>query len=70
MKRDLKAMAGAVHDILVIGGGIAGAAIAWDAALRGLRVALVEKGDFSHATSAASSKLLHGGLRYLRQGKL
>jgi len=52
-------------DVIVIGGGISGAAIAYEAATRGLRVALFEKGDFSEATSAASSKLIHGGLRYL-----
>ncbi len=53
-------------DLIVVGGGVTGACIARDAALRGLTVALVEKHDFSHATSAASSKLIHGGLRYLR----
>jgi len=52
-------------DVIVIGGGISGAAIAYEAATRGLRVALFEKGDFAEATSAASSKLIHGGLRYL-----
>ena len=52
-------------DILIIGGGATGAAIAWDAALRGYKVALIEKGDFAQATSGASSKLIHGGLRYL-----
>lgn len=52
-------------DIIVIGGGISGAAIAYEAATRGLRVVLFEKGDFSEATSAASSKMIHGGLRYL-----
>jgi len=52
-------------DVIVIGGGISGAAIAYEAATRGLRVALFEKGDFCEATSAASSKLIHGGLRYL-----
>ena len=52
-------------DVVVIGGGISGAAIAYEAATRGLRTALFEKGDFSEATSAASSKLIHGGLRYL-----
>jgi glycerol-3-phosphate dehydrogenase len=52
-------------DLLVIGGGITGAAAARDAALRGLKVALVEKQDFASATSSASSKLIHGGLRYL-----
>ncbi len=63
---ELAAMAGRRHDLLVIGGGVTGAAIAWDAALRGLDVALVEKADFGHATSAATSKLIHGGLRYLQ----
>ncbi len=53
-------------DLLVIGGGITGAAIARDAALRGLSVALVEKGDFASGTSSRSSKLVHGGLRYLK----
>ncbi|EFK08060.1 FAD dependent oxidoreductase [delta proteobacterium NaphS2] len=52
-------------DVIVIGGGITGAAIAYEAASRGLSVVLFEKGDFSEATSAASSKLIHGGLRYL-----
>ena len=52
-------------DVVVIGGGISGAAIAYEAATRGLRTALFEKGDFCEATSAASSKLIHGGLRYL-----
>src|SRR3954470_15390434 len=54
-------------DLLVIGGGINGAGIARDAAGRGLSVVLVEKGDLSAATSSASSKLIHGGLRYLEQ---
>jgi glycerol-3-phosphate dehydrogenase len=57
-------------DLLVIGGGITGAGIAQDAAQRGLRVALVEKGDFASGTTHASSELLHGGLRYLEQGQL
>ncbi len=52
-------------DVLVVGGGITGAGIARDAALRGLRVALVEKGDFGSGTSSHSSRLVHGGLRYL-----
>jgi glycerol-3-phosphate dehydrogenase len=52
-------------DILVIGGGITGAGIARDAALRGFRTALVEKGDFASGTSSKSSKLIHGGIRYL-----
>ena len=57
-------------DIAVIGGGITGASIARDAALRGLSVALVEKGDFASGTSSRSSRLIHGGLRYLRHGHL
>lgn len=66
MKRDLAGMSGQTFDLAVIGGGITGACIARDAALRGLSVALVDRGDFGHATTAASSKLIHGGLRYLR----
>ncbi|HEV8613739.1 MAG TPA: glycerol-3-phosphate dehydrogenase [Gemmatimonadales bacterium] len=57
-------------DLLVIGGGITGAGIARDAALRGLRVALVEARDFGSGTSSRSSRLIHGGLRYLEQGRL
>src|SRR5205085_5662791 len=52
-------------DLLVIGGGINGAGIARDAAMRGMQVALVEQGDFASGTSSKSSKLIHGGLRYL-----
>ncbi len=66
MKRDLKALGESVSDLLVVGGGIYGAAIARDAALRGLRVALVERQDFGAATSANSHKIIHGGLRYLQ----
>ena len=57
-----------VFDLLVVGGGITGAGIARDAALRGLKVALVERGDFACGTSSRSSKLIHGGLRYLEMG--
>jgi glycerol-3-phosphate dehydrogenase len=57
-------------DVLVIGGGIHGAAVARDAAGRGLKVMLAEKGDYSSSTSSASSKLIHGGLRYLEQLEL
>ncbi|MEG0260630.1 MAG: FAD-dependent oxidoreductase, partial [Lysinibacillus sp.] len=54
-------------DVLVIGGGITGAGIALDAAARGLSVALVEMQDFTAGTSSRSTKLIHGGLRYLKQ---
>lgn len=57
-------------DILVIGGGITGVGIAWDAALRGFKTALLEKGDFGSGTSSRSSRLIHGGLRYLRYFQL
>ena len=55
-------------DVLVIGGGITGVGIALDAAARGLSVALVEKDDFAAGTSGRSSRLVHGGLRYLEHG--
>src|ERR687895_1592123 len=58
---------GAPFDLLVVGGGITGAGIALDAAARGLGVALVERADFASGTSSKSSKLVHGGLRYLEQ---
>jgi glycerol-3-phosphate dehydrogenase len=57
-------------DLLIIGGGIVGAGIARDAAMRGLRVALIEQGDFASGTSSKTSKLIHGGLRYLEHGHL
>ncbi|MEZ0282739.1 glycerol-3-phosphate dehydrogenase [Methyloceanibacter sp.] len=63
-------MATQSYDLLVIGGGIHGAAVARDAAGRGLKVMLAEKGDYACATSSASSKLIHGGLRYLEQLEL
>ncbi|MFJ6215911.1 glycerol-3-phosphate dehydrogenase/oxidase [Streptomyces sp. NPDC092296] len=61
-------LGGATHDLLVIGGGILGTAVAWTAAQSGLKVAMVDAGDFAGATSSASSKLVHGGLRYLQTG--
>lgn len=70
MKRDVEALAEGHYDVLVVGGGIYGVCIARDAALRGLSVALVEKEDFGHATSANSLKIIHGGLRYLQDGNL
>ena len=56
-------------DVVVIGGGITGAGIAWDATLRGLKVLLLEQNDFASGTSSKSTKLIHGGLRYLKQLK-
>ena len=58
-----------VIDVLVVGGGITGAGIALDAASRGLRTVLVERADLAHGTSRWSSKLVHGGLRYLASGQ-
>jgi glycerol-3-phosphate dehydrogenase len=63
-------LAASEFDLLVIGGGIVGAGIAEAASAHGLQVALVDKGDFAGATSSASSKLIHGGLRYLRLGDI
>ncbi len=63
----LHALGAAPFDVLVIGGGITGAGVALDAVTRGLSVALVERGDFASGTSSKSSKLVHGGLRYLQQ---
>jgi glycerol-3-phosphate dehydrogenase len=66
----LKQMASGPMDILVIGGGITGAGIALDASQRGMNVGLVEKADFASGTSSRSTKLIHGGLRYLKQGEV
>src|SRR4029077_21208324 len=60
----------AVYDVIVIGGGINGAAIAREAALSGLAVLLVERGDLAAGTSSASSRLIHGALRYLEHFEL
>src|SRR5260370_21978392 len=68
MQRKLDALEGAPFDLLILGGGITGAGVALDAALRGLRVALIDKGDLAGGTSSVSSKLVHGGLRYLEHG--
>ncbi len=65
LKRFIETYDNSEFDLLVVGGGITGAAVAYDAASRGLSVALVEKSDFGSGTSAVSSKLIHGGLRYL-----
>lgn len=63
----IESLTNQTFDLAVIGGGITGAGIALDAASRGLRVALIEKGDFASGTSSKSTKLIHGGLRYLKQ---
>ncbi len=65
LERFIDSYDGKEFDLLVVGGGITGAAVAYDAASRGLSVALVEKGDFGGGTSSVTSKLIHGGLRYL-----
>ncbi len=66
----LKALQGKTLDVLIVGGGIVGAGVARDAAMRGLNVGLVEQHDFAFGTSSRSSRLLHGGLRYLAQGRV
>ncbi len=66
-RQSLTSLAGTAFDVLVIGGGIVGAGVVRDAASRGLRPLLVERADFSSGTSGRSSRLLHGGLRYLAQ---
>ncbi len=66
MPRDLNALNSECFDLVVIGGGITGICVARDAILRGLTVALIEQNDFASATTSASSKMIHGGLRYLK----
>ena len=68
MKKNLRNLADKEFDLVVVGGGIFGACAAWDATQRGLTVALLEKGDFSHATSAHHLKMVHGGIRYMQHG--
>jgi len=65
MRRDFSRIKDKHFDVLICGGGIYGAWTAYDASLRGLKVAIVDQGDWACATSSASSKLIHGGLRYL-----
>jgi glycerol-3-phosphate dehydrogenase len=67
VKRDLGALAAREHDLVVVGGGVYGAAAAWDAAIRGLSVALVEREDFGAGASWNSLKTIHGGMRYLQK---
>ena len=66
----LRRLADEEFDVLVIGGGVTGAGVALDAASRGLKTALVEKSDFASGTSSKSSKMVHGGLRYLQQREI
>lgn len=66
----LEAMQAEKQDVLIIGGGITGVGTAWDASRRGLKTALVEMNDFAWGTSSRSTKLVHGGLRYLKQGEV
>jgi glycerol-3-phosphate dehydrogenase len=66
----MTALSGEQFDLLVIGGGITGCGVARDAAMRGLKVALVERDDFASGTSGRSSRLIHGGIRYLEHGQL
>ncbi len=66
----IAALRSRAFDVLVVGGGITGAGVALDAASRGLRTALVERDDFASGTSSKSSKMVHGGLRYIDQGEI
>jgi glycerol-3-phosphate dehydrogenase len=70
MKRNISALAERTYDLIIVGGGIFGVCAAWDATLRGLSVALLERGDFCHATSANHFKTVHGGIRYLQHADL
>jgi glycerol-3-phosphate dehydrogenase len=68
MQRRISALAEQTYDLVIVGGGIFGVCAAWEAVRRGLSVALIEKQDFAHATSAHCFKMVHGGLRYLQHG--
>jgi glycerol-3-phosphate dehydrogenase len=68
VKRDLKALSDQLFDILIVGGGAFGAAAAWDASLRGLKVAIIDQGDFGSGASSECFKMVHGGIRYLQHG--
>src|SRR5262245_13291078 len=68
VRRNVAALTEQEYDLVIVGGGAFGVCAAWDAALRGLSVALVERGDFCHATSANHFKMVHGGIRYLQHG--
>jgi glycerol-3-phosphate dehydrogenase len=68
LKREVNSLRNQRFDLLIVGGGITGAGVALDATLRGFRTAIIDKGDFASGTSSVSSKLIHGGLRYLEHG--
>jgi len=68
--RSLQPLRDTQFDVVILGGGITGATILWDASLRGMKALLVEKNDFASGTTQATSKLIHGGLRYLKNGEL
>lgn len=70
MKRHLQSLANGKFDAVVVGGGVQGAAVAWELSLRGYCTALVEQGDFGASTSSGTHRILHGGLRYLQQADL
>src|SRR5438477_10326213 len=70
MKRDVDRFQDRTFDVVILGGGITGAGVALDVVLRGSRVALIDQGDFASGTSSVSSKLVHGGLRYLEHGSI
>jgi len=70
LNRNIAALGTKEYDIVIIGGGIFGVCTAWEAALRGLSVAIIEKADFCHATSANHFKMVHGGIRYLQHGDI
>ena len=70
MQRDITKLAENHYDVLIVGGGIFAACAAWDAVLRGLKVALIEKQDFCSGTSANSLKMIHGGIRYLQHADI
>ena len=67
MKRNISDLGNREYDLIIVGGGIYGATTAWEAATRGLSVALIDRGDFACATSSNSHKIVHGGIRYLQQ---
>jgi glycerol-3-phosphate dehydrogenase len=70
MQRDLGALPAREYDVAIVGGGIFGICAAWEAVSRGLSVALIERGDFAGACSAASFRMVHGGIRYIQHGDI